>query len=97
MSRGAWFIVITLVALLGLSIYMAVDVWMGTEAAAVASGPEGQVSGHGIVALVLGGLGSIIVGGGLMALVFLSHRSGHDDSVHREYQRRVDDRDGPLP
>ena len=32
----------------------------------------------------LGAIGSLAVGGGLMALVFFSNRSGHDQAVHEE-------------
>jgi hypothetical protein len=37
---------------------------------------------HGWVALVLGVVFSLAVGGGLMALVFVSSRRGHDEAVH---------------
>jgi hypothetical protein len=36
---------------------------------------------NGYVALILGVVGTVGLGGGLMALVFLSHRSGYDDQV----------------
>lgn len=36
---------------------------------------------NGYVALVLGVLGTVGLGGGLMALLFISHRSGYDDEV----------------
>ena len=38
---------------------------------------------HGLIALVLGALLSLALGGGLMALVFYSHRSGFDDRQNR--------------
>lgn len=43
------------------------------------------VSGHGTVAMVLGVVFSLIVGIGLMTLVFYSSRRGYDDDavVHR--------------
>ena len=43
-----------------------------------------SLSWHGIVALVLGVLVSLGLGIGLMALVFYSSRSGHDDDVGRD-------------
>lgn len=39
------------------------------------------MSGHGVTALVLGVVVSIALGAGLMALVFFSHRSGHDELI----------------
>ncbi len=43
---------------------------------------------HGWIALTLGTLLSLAVGGGLMALVFYSARKGYDDRV--EIERRDD-------
>lgn len=102
LSGGAWFIIITLVLLLAVSLWMAVDVWVTADRATVegaargAAEGHGAVSGHGIMALVLGGIGTLIVGGGLMALVFFSSRSGHDDAVHEETRTRVHPDDDPL-
>jgi hypothetical protein len=39
------------------------------------------IDANGYVALVLGIVGTVGLGGGLMALLFLSHRSGYDDQV----------------
>lgn len=41
---------------------------------------------HGWIALTLGTVLSLAVGGGLMALVFHSARKGYDDRVHFERQ-----------
>ena len=38
---------------------------------------------HGVLALVLGAVLSSAVGIGLMALIFLSNRSGHDEEASR--------------
>jgi hypothetical protein len=38
---------------------------------------------HGLIAMTLGGLLSLALGGGLMFLVFYSNRRGHDDEHHR--------------
>lgn len=38
---------------------------------------------HGLIALVLGALLSLLLGGGLMALVFYSHKRGYDDRQNR--------------
>ncbi|WP_207480705.1 hypothetical protein [Arenibaculum pallidiluteum] len=61
----------------------------------VPGGPDAggrQVSGHGYVALALGALGSLVVGGGLMFLVFFSARRGYDDAPG-EWPPRPADRD----
>ena len=42
-----------------------------------------QIGIHGLIALVLGAVVSLLLGGGLMALIFYSHRHGHDDGPHR--------------
>src|SRR3546814_12230639 len=41
------------------------------------------MSGHGTTAMILGVLFSLVIGVGLMALVFISSRRGYDDDVHR--------------
>jgi hypothetical protein len=45
------------------------------------SGEEAPISAHGWIAVALGIVFTMIVGVGLMALVFASNRSGHDDRV----------------
>ncbi|MGI9419174.1 MAG: hypothetical protein ACR2RA_15190 [Geminicoccaceae bacterium] len=42
-----------------------------------------EISRHGWIALILGTVLSLLVGAGLMALVFFSHRRGYDDRVNR--------------
>ena len=46
------------------------------------------MTGHGTTALVLGVIFSIILGVGLMALVFLSNRRGYDENAHRQQDTR---------
>lgn len=43
--------------------------------------PSTEMGANGIIALVLGILGSLVVGCGLMVLVFYSSRRGYDDRV----------------
>jgi len=71
-------ILLFLAALLGGAIYLAWREWNSV------SGGE-TMSGHGVAALVIGAIGSLVLGGGLMALVFLSSRRGYDDAadLHR--------------
>lgn len=46
-----------------------------------------QMSGHGVTALIAGVVLSLVVGGGLMALVFISARRGYDDAADRRGSR----------
>jgi hypothetical protein len=39
---------------------------------------------HGYIALGLGALFTLLIGGGLMALVFYSHRHGYDERAGRD-------------
>ena len=52
-------------------VFWALRLWAGLG--------EGEISGHGIFALVLGVLLSLGLGIGLLFLVFYSSRHGHDD------------------
>lgn len=49
---------------------------------------------HGWIALTGGALLTMLVGGGLMALVFYSNRSGHDT---RHYEQAQNDTPDPTP
>ncbi len=60
-----------LVGMLGLSAAASWHVWSELDAAAM--------TGHGYLALAAGVTLSLIVGGGLMVLVFYSARRGYDD------------------
>ena len=77
-------ILVTLVALLGAAIYLAWREWTVPTAGGV------QMNGNGMAALVIGAIGSLILGGGLMALIFLSARRGYDDraDLHSDPQHR---------
>ncbi len=44
---------------------------------------EVDIGLHGFIALTLGCVLSLALGGGLMFLVFYSNRRGHDDEHHR--------------
>jgi len=56
--------------LLAVSIWFAVRTWFSIDT---------QMSGHGWIALGLGAGLSLVLGVGLMMLVFHSSRHGHDD------------------
>ncbi|MGI9499685.1 MAG: hypothetical protein ACR2P3_06585 [Geminicoccaceae bacterium] len=69
---------LTLVVLLGLLAASTVfGYWVWTELSDV------EMSRHGWTALILGTVFTFLVGAGLMALVFFSHRRGYDDRVNR--------------
>lgn len=74
--RSRWdaiLIVTALLVILGASIAFAVYIWRSLGAV--------PISTHGYVALGLGVGLSLLVGWGLMALVFFSNRSGHDEQI----------------
>ena len=73
-------VIVPLVALLGAAVWVAVYAWTAIE------GPDLPIEGK--VAMGLGIVFSLIVGCGLMALVFYSSRHGYDeaarfDSTHK--------------
>lgn len=45
------------------------------------------MSVHGWIALTAGTVLSLLVGGGLMALVFYSARKGYDDRIERDHDQ----------
>jgi cation transporter-like permease len=70
LSRGGMFLIAALTVFLAAAIGFAIYGWNlfpGTE-----------ISASGIVAMILGVVFSVIVGGVLMGLVFWSHRKGYD-------------------
>ena len=75
-------IIVPLVALLGASVWFAVYAWTSVE------GPPMPAEFY--VAMWLGIVFSLVVGCGLMALVFYSSRYGYDDAVggHSDEHRR---------
>ena len=52
-----------------------------------------QMSGHGYAAMIIGVVASLVVGIGLMALIFYSSRKGYDDDAGRDRSRAADDRE----
>ncbi len=71
MSLMRALLVIALFALLALAVWFAASAWehLGGDA----------IPFYGYVAIVGGVLFSLLIGGGLMALVFYSSRHGYDD------------------
>lgn len=68
--------VVVLLGLLGFAAWIAIDVWTDIG--------EVQISTAGLIAMAGGILLTILVGGGLMFLVFWSSRHGHDELDRRE-------------
>ncbi|WP_375284359.1 hypothetical protein [Marinicauda pacifica] len=52
--------------------------------------PTVEMGAHGWVALVLGTVLSLIVGGGLSAILVISRRRGFDEGAHDLYRNRFE-------
>ena len=85
-GRGQIAILVVLIALLILVIIWAISVW--TSSAGVDMGT------HGWIALFLGTFFSLVIGCGLMALMFFSSRSGYDEVA--DPLRHANEQDGPA-
>jgi hypothetical protein len=80
MDRKTLILVVVLVIILGAALGFSWHVW--TSVGADPNGGEGlAMNGNGLAALIIGGIGTLALGGGLMALVFYSARRGYDDAV----------------
>ena len=75
--RNTILILVALGGMLAGAVWMAWDVWWSVEEVA-----ETSIGAHGFIAMGLGVGLSILVGAGLMALLFYSARHGHDDVDH---------------
>ena len=75
-------------ALLGL---LAAAGWYAARAWISVDGPPMPVTGY--IAMTLGVVFSVVVGCGLMALLFYSNRHGYDEISYDQSQRRDDDRE----
>jgi hypothetical protein len=69
LGPGGWLAILALGAAVGGACWYAVHAWYMV--------PD-QMSTNGYVAMALGIVFSIVVGAGLMALVFWSHKKGYD-------------------
>jgi len=68
-------IILALFTLLAAAIWFAVAAWERLGG--------GEIPFYGYLAIVGGVLVTLLVGGGLMGLVFYSSRHGYDDGAHR--------------
>jgi hypothetical protein len=69
LGAGGWIAIAAMGIILGAAIWFAFWGWNLTNA---------EVDANGKIALVLGAIFSMLIGGGLMALLFWSHRKGYD-------------------
>jgi TRAP-type C4-dicarboxylate transport system permease small subunit len=74
------FVAVVLLSLLAVAVTFMVDTWQRTDA---------QMSVHGWIALSLGVFFSLLVGCGLMALMFYSSRRGYDERAQSGHDRRA--------
>ena len=75
MSKNALFVFAALALMLGAAVYLTSSMWTSI------GGDGPGMNANGKIALILGGIGTLALGGGLMALVFYSSRRGYDDAV----------------
>jgi hypothetical protein len=68
-------LIVVLGCMLGAALWGAAGIWFDTA--------EVDIGFHGTLALVLGAVASLMIGGGLMVLVFCSSRWGVDDEAGR--------------
>ena len=80
LSLGQIALLVVLVAILVLTLVWASSVWNASS--------EAVMGTHGWIALGLGTFFSLVIGVGLMALMFFSSRSGHDDAADPFRDRR---------
>lgn len=73
LGTGTIILMASLLGILALTIFWSVSVWNTSDGTSL--GP------HGWIALGLGTFFSLVIGGGLMALMFYSNRSGHDEAA----------------
>jgi hypothetical protein len=66
------FLIFVLLAILGVTLWWAMHAWNAVDV---------EMSVHGYVAMTLGIIFSLVIGCGLMALMFYSSRHGYDDAV----------------
>lgn len=67
-------VIVPLLAFLGVTLWWAVHAWNVVDV---------EMSVHGYVAMILGIVFSLLLGCGLMALMFYSSRHGYDDLDRR--------------
>jgi len=84
-TLGMMAIILPLLGLLTAAVWFAASAWTSL------SGPPMPMAGY--VAMVLGVVFSLVIGIGLMALLFYSSRHGYDEQVYEERHLAEEDRD----
>jgi hypothetical protein len=74
--RGTILVIVVLLGLLGFASVLAYDTWQDMG--------ETEIGFHGMVALGAGVGVTLLLGVGLMSLVYFSHRRGYDDEAGRD-------------
>jgi hypothetical protein len=74
MKTGSWITIAVLLALFAAAIWLGYDGWTMDQGV--------QMSTNGYIAMTLGIFFSLVIGIGLMALIFYSSRAGYDDPPH---------------
>ena len=69
-----WLAIGALLGLLGLALWAAYRQWILVDV---------EVPALALLSMALGALFSVLVGGGLMALIFYSSRKGYDEPPHK--------------
>jgi hypothetical protein len=82
---GTAAVVVVLLGLLGASVWFASQSWLAVD------GPPMPTQGY--IAMTLGVVFSVVIGAGLMALVFYSNRYGYDDASNRDQHQPDSDGD----
>ena len=83
LSGGQFVLLAVLTAILLMTMVWAAYVWTSSN--------DVPMSQHGWIALGLGTLFSLVIGCGLMALMFFSSRSGHDEAATPKFMQRRDE------
>src|SRR5215217_5570891 len=83
LSGGQFVLLAVLTAILLMTVVWATYVWTSSN--------DVPMSQHGWIALGLGTLFSLVIGCGLMALMFFSSRSGHDEAATPKFMQRRDE------
>ena len=89
MSKGNIFLLAILLFLFGLTAIWFVAAW--------SSAGDVEMNKHGWIAMGLGIFFSLLIGCGLMALMFYSSRSGHDDVADPFRRKSPPSTEGEAP
>jgi len=84
MDRKSVLLILVLVVMLGAALAFSWHVWTTVGADENQGGMA--MNGNGMAALIIGAVATLLVGGGLMALVFYSSRRGYDDAADLKHR-----------